>query len=213
MKFMSPSLPLTLLILILPVVGGCFHASITTVATNEIQTDGNTTLLPKGDDQILLAQGCGEAQVRSAQPLREQWGPPTTIQALRDRGEVWQYRRGLRWAGFSIFIAVGIIPIPLPLVLPIGAREYDFIVVNGEIQHVRILHSEYGPSTGVHAGFTFDESGNTLNSAWIGRHPFWGGHEFLEAFGGHLSRHICALRPTTRSSQRTMQTDMAIEYL
>lgn len=212
---MSPSPPLTLLILILPVVAGCFHASITTVATNEIQTDENTALIPKADDQILLAQGsqgCGEAQVSSAQ-LREQWGSPTTIQANKDGGEVWHCRRGLRWAGFSIFIAVGIIPIPLPLVLPICAREYDFTVVNGEIQHVRILHSEYGPPAGFHAGFTFDESGNTLNPAWIGRHPFWGGHEFLEAFGGHLSRHICALRPTTRSSQRTMQTDMAIEYL
>ncbi|OAI44283.1 hypothetical protein AYO43_09310 [Nitrospira sp. SCGC AG-212-E16] len=209
---MSPSLPLTLLILILPIVGGCFHASITSVATNEIHTDENTALIPKADDQILLDQGCGEAQVGSAQ-LREQWGPPTTIQAIKDGGEVWHYRRGLRWAGFSIFIAVGIIPIPLPLVLPIGSREYDFTVVNGEIQHVRILHSEYGHSAGVHAGFTFDESGNTLNSAWIGRHPFWGGHEFLEAFGGHLSSQICALRPTKRSNQHTMQTDLAIEYL
>lgn len=91
-----------------------------------------------------------------------------------------------------MFISLGVIPIPLPLAIPVGFRQYDFTVANGQVQDVRILLSKYGASTGIHLGFTFDESGNTLNSAWVGRHPFWGGDE---AFGNHIGiMHECFRR-------------------
>jgi hypothetical protein len=153
-----------LLGLILPLVG-CFHASATIVEPFNIETDADTLISPSIDGVVFVERGCGKPKEVSARSLKEQWGLPAKTLTMEDGKELWQYRRGLRWGGLFVFLAVGIIPLPLPLVVPIGSREYDFTVVNDQIQDVRVVLSKYGPSTGFHIGFTFDESGRTLYSA------------------------------------------------
>ena len=204
MKLIRHFVPAVWLILI-PALGGCFHASITVVESDQIQTDENTAVTPLRDDHIVVDRGCGVPQKMSMQFL---WGAPTKIEVAEDGREIWRYRRGLRWAGLSLFIAVGIIPIPLPLAVPVGFREYDFTVVNGDIQHVRVMLSKYGPSIGFHIGLTFDESGNTLNSAWLGKHPFWDGHEFLGELDGHSSVHECFILPPKHTSAHITETNI-----
>ena len=175
---------LLLMVPLLLALGGCFHASVTIVTSSIIETDPDTTIIPETNGRVFIDQHCGKFRTVSAQPLKDSWGVPTKRVIAEDGTETWHYRRGLRWAGLSVFLTVGIIPIPIPLVVPIGSREYEFVVSNNQIQQAHVLFSKYGPSTGFHVGLTFDESGRTLNSAWAGRHPFWGDDQF---FGSELA--------------------------
>ena len=58
------------------------------------------------------------------QEIQALWGKPNYTKTADDDSEVWIYRRELAWSGVYAFVAI-IIPIPLPLIIPVGTRNTE----------------------------------------------------------------------------------------
>ena len=62
--------------------------------------------------------------IYTKQEIINLWGQPSYKKTDKDGSEVWVYRRELAWSGLIAYVAV-IIPLPLPLIAPVGTRNTE----------------------------------------------------------------------------------------
>jgi len=84
----------------------------------------------------------------TAETLIEKRGEPDTRTAMDDSWERWEYDKGLRWNGPTVFLVIGI-----PLIVPVGRDSDTFYVRDGLVETVDVVrYYEKGYTFGVSPG-------------------------------------------------------------
>ncbi len=107
-----------------------------------------------------------DAVRRRAATLRAFWGEPAEVEPLADGRERWRYPTGIRWHGIALLVVV----VPVPLLIPTGRHHVDVFVQQGRIAKLRGTAGATVARAGCAFGIQF-VIGRTAGCGWQGRRP------------------------------------------
>ena len=107
-----------------------------------------------------------DAVRRRGAMLRASWGEPDVVERLDEGRERWRYRTGVRWHGIALLVVV----VPVPLLIPTGRRHVDVFVEDGRLATVRGTAGATVARAGCAFGIPF-MIGRAAGCGWQGRQP------------------------------------------